>query len=147
MDQQLVNWDDPEQHFAWALKHLPMFEHSALTHPQIVKQWSQHLVECGFVHRDHLVSKANGDGHIHVDDLPVQKKRLHRPVMGQNSYYNNGARWAGMEEKEPERRAIPDIRQFTPHENAAILAQFEKAGLLKREFRPVPDWMGADDGD
>lgn len=144
MSQEQTNWDNPQDHFVWALRNMPMVAGSGgITHPAILRGWSEHLWECGFVHRDHLVSKANEDGHIHVNDLPTQRRRFQPAIMGPRHHYNPAARWVAPTAPDPKPRSIPDIRQFTQHENAAILRQYQEAGML-RELTHNPDFVPAE---
>ena len=122
---------DPRQHFAWALRNLPMVAGvGAITHPAYLADWSEHLWNCGFVHRDYLEGLADEDGNIHVSQLPKQIIRFQQPFRGQRSAFNNAARWVGVDEPDPEPVRIPDIRQLTDQENQAMIEQYKTAGMI-----------------
>jgi hypothetical protein len=130
-EQKDVNWYDPSQHFAWALRSLPTpFGSGAVTHPDFLTQWSEHLWQCGFAHRDYLVQLADENGMIHVDQLPQQSIKWQPPIRGQYSYYNNASRWVPVNEPDPPKVILPDIRELTADENAAMIAQYREAGML-----------------
>lgn len=130
--QNEVDWSDPKQHFAWALRNMPsFFGTGAVTHPGILIKWSEHLWECGFAHRDYLESLADENGMIHVSKLPVQTIRWQPPFRGPYSNYNNAARWVSEGEKQPAPMRIPDVRELTQQENEYMLRQYQDAGLIK----------------
>ena len=129
---------DPRQHFAWALRNLPMVAGvGAITHPEFLSGWSEHLWKCGFAHRDYLEGLADENGNIHVSQLPQQVIKLQQPFRGPHSYYNNAARWVGADEPDPEPIHIPDIRQLTQQENEYMLRQYRAAGLIP-DYVPQP---------
>lgn len=114
--------DNPEEHFLWALVHLPNVGGVAtVTHPDILKAWSKHLYEAGFRH-----------------DPEKQQKKLLRAYRGPQHQYNGATKWVGMDVPEPEKVVIPDIRTLTAEENAAMLAQYRAAGMIPAP-PPEPD--------
>lgn len=122
---------NPEEKFLWALVHLPNVGGVAtVTHPDILKAWSVHLGECGFVHVDELLELADADGNIRVSQLPVQEKKLQTPFRGPQHQYNGASKWVPMDTPDPVKVVIPDIRQMTPEENAAMIRQYQEAGML-----------------
>lgn len=129
--QEEHNPHDPRQHAVWALRNLPLVAGvGAITHPAYLADWSEHLWKCGFSHRDYLEGLADENGNIHVSQLPKQTIRFQQPFRGPRNLYNNAARWAGMDEQDPEPVRIPDIRQLTDQENQAMIQQYKSAGLI-----------------
>ncbi len=129
---------DPRQHAVWALRNLPMVAGvGAITHPEYLSQWSEHLWKCGFAHRDYLAGLADEDGNIHVSKLPRQVIKFQQPFRGQRHTFNNAARWVGMDEPDPKPVRIPNIRQLTQQENEAMLQQYRDAGMIPPD-RPGP---------
>ena len=129
--QDEADFSDPEQHFSWALRSLPTFAGvGAITHPGFLRQWSKHLWDCGFAHRDWLVRLADEDGNIHVSKLPSQRKKLQRALRGPRHHYNNAAQWVDVDTPEPPKTRLPDIRQLTREENEAMLEQYRNAGMI-----------------
>lgn len=109
----------------------------AITHPDYLAEWSEHLWKCGFAHRDYLAGLADEDGNIHVSKLPKQLIKFQQPFRGQRHTFNNAARWVEMDAPDPKPVRIPDIRQLTQQENEAMLQQYRDAGMIK-ENRPGP---------
>lgn len=137
--QEEVNLDNPEEHFLWALRNLPMIAGAGMvTHPGFLRQWSAHLWSCGFAHRDWLVGLADEDGNIHVSKLPKQSIKFQQPVRGPWHGYNNAARWVPQSAPDSQVVNIPDIRQLTIQENEALLSQYRDAGMIPAP-PPAPD--------
>lgn len=129
--QENADFTNPEEHIAWALRNMPTFAGvGAVTHPGFLKQWSRHLVDCGFAHTDYIASLADADGNTHVSKLPKQRIKLTAPIRGPRHHYNPAAVWAPVDSPEPPKTRLPDIRQLTAEENAAMLAQYRAAGML-----------------
>lgn len=129
--QEDANLNDPEEHFAWALRNMPTFAGvGAVTHPGFLRQWSKHLWECGFAHRDWLVGLADKDGNIHVSQLPKQRIKLQRAMRGPRHGFNNAAQWVEMDRPDPPKVRLPDISQLTREENEAMLQQYRDAGMI-----------------
>lgn len=130
--QDTVNWNNPEEHFAWALRNMPTFAGvGAVTHPGIIREWSKHLVAAGFAHRDYLEGLADEDGNIHVSRLPKQTIKWQPAIRGPHSIYNNAARWVSMNTPDPEPLRLPDVRELTQQENEVMLRQYKEIGLIK----------------
>lgn len=122
---------NPEEHFAWALKNMPAFAGAGLvTHPAFIRQWSSHLWNCGFAHRDYLESLADKDGNIHVSKLPRQVLKYQQPVRGPRHGYNNAGRWVTNDTPDPAPINLPDIRHLTIQENEVMLEQYRSAGMI-----------------
>jgi hypothetical protein len=137
--QEQVDWKQPEQHFAWALKNMPtFFGNGAVTHPSILTTWSKHLWDAGFAHRDYLEGLADEDGNIHVSKLPQQVIRWQPPFRGPNSTYNNAARWVSADTEPVRPMRIPDIRELTQQENEYMIKQYRDAGLIQNQTVGAP---------
>lgn len=132
--QNEVDWNDPQQHFSWALRAMPVFAGAGMvTHPGFLWAWSEHLWNCGFAHRDYLESLADENGMVHVSKLPRQIIKFQPAPRGPRHGYNNAARWVPVETPDPEPMRIPDINQLTIQENEAMLDQYRSAGMIPGE--------------
>lgn len=132
---------NPEEHFVWAMRNMPTFAGiGAVTHPGFLRQWSKHLWECGFRHRDYLEELADDNGIIRVDQLPKQHIELQGAFRGPSHIYNNAARWVPVGAAQPPPTRLPDVRQMTDQEKHVMLRQFEQEGLLPG---PLPQRDGA----
>ena len=137
--QEQANMNNPQEHFLWALRNMPAFAGAGVvTHPGFLRQWSEHLWNCGFAHRDYLESLADEDGNIHVSKLPRQILKFQPAVRGPRHAYNNAARWVSTETPDPEPINLPDIRQLTIQENEIMLEQYRSAGLIPAEQNGPP---------
>lgn len=129
--QEQANMNDPQEHFLWALRNMPAFAGAGLvTHPGFLRQWSEHLWNCGFAHRDWLAELADEDGNIHVSKLPRQTIKFQPPMRGPRHGYNNAARWVTEDTPDPEPINLPDIRKLTIQENEVMLEQYRSAGMI-----------------
>ena len=136
--QQEADFDNPEEHFVWALRNMPAFAGSGmLTHPGFLRQWSAHLWACGFAHRDYLAALADDNGMIHVSKLPQQTIKFQPAVRGPRHAYNNAAHWVSVDTPDPQPVNLPDIRELTIQENQMMLAQYRAAGMIN-EYAPQP---------
>lgn len=137
-EQENADLSKPEEHFVWALRNMPTIAGvGAVTHPGFLRQWSKHLWDCGFAHRDYLVGLADENGMIHVSQLPKQRIKLQKAMRGPRNLYNAAAHWVPAGTPDPPLVRLPDIRQLTPQENEAILAQYRAAGMIPSEV-PKP---------
>lgn len=139
--QKQINWRScpPEDRFAWALQSMPIDGAvGAVTHPSILKGWSKHLVEVGFMHVDQLREMADENGMINIKDLPEQKIRHVPAFRGPRNSYNNAARWVAMDHPDDAPIVLPDVTQFTQAENAAILEQYRDIGMIKHHELDAP---------
>lgn len=137
--QDKADMNNPQEHFAWALRNMPVFAGAGMvTHPGFLRQWSEHLWNCGFAHRDYLLGLADEDGNIHVSKLPHQTIKFQPASRGPRHGYNNAARWVSSDTPDPEPIRLPDIRQLTVQENEAMLAQYRDAGMIPPELAKVP---------
>lgn len=135
--QDQVDWDNPEEHLAWALQSMPTFAGTGMvTNHGFLRQWSEHLVKTGTCHVDSLVRLADENGNIHVSQLPKQQIKYQAAFRGPRHQYNNAARWVGKDTPEPEPIHLPDIKQLTIQENAAMLQQYKDGGYLNPYLPP-----------
>lgn len=129
--QEEADLNNPEEHFLWALRNMPAFGGAGMvTHPGFLRQWSEHLWGCGFVHRDYLEKLADEDGNIHVSKLPRQTLKFQPAARGPRHTFNNAARWVSADTPAPEPINLPDIRQLTIQENEYMLEQYRSAGMI-----------------
>lgn len=137
--QEDANHDDPEEHCAWALRAMPSFAGSGfVTHPGFLRSWSKHLWDAGFRHTDWIAGLADENGNIHVSKLPAQRIKMQRAIRGPRHHYNAATPWVPVDTPAPKLIKLPDIRQLTDEENAAILQQYRDAGMLP-DNTPKPD--------
>lgn len=113
------------------------FGTGAVTHPGILLTWSEHLVQCGFAHRDYLEGLADENGNIHVSQLPRQSIKWQPAFRGPRSAYNNAARWVTADTPPVEPIRIPNIHELTQQENEYMLKQYRDAGMIP-ENKPGP---------
>jgi hypothetical protein len=145
--QEQTNYGNPKEHFVWALRNLPMIAGvGGITHPMFLSQWSEHLFNCGFVHRDYIASLADENGMVHVDQLPRQVVQFEPAIRGPQNAYNNAARWVSEGTPAPEPVRLPDVSELTADEQAAMLQQFVEAGLVQ-EPRNGPAFLPAEVAD
>ncbi|WP_280350332.1 phage gene 29 protein family protein [Nocardia abscessus] len=138
--QDQCNQDDPEERVLWALRNLPNVGGvGQVTHPDILRKWSKHIDDCGFIHVDRLNEMADENGFIHVSQLPEQKIKFQLAPRGPRHDYNPAAQWVNADTPEPEVMKLPDIRLLTPQENAAMIAQYRAAGMIP-DLRPQRDF-------
>jgi len=131
--QEEADLNDPEEHFLWALRNLPMVAGSGLmTFSGYLRGWSKHLWECGFVHRSYLEGKADEDGNIHVSSLPEQRIHFREPFRGPHHTWNPAGRWAKPKDPEPEPARVPNIDEMTIQEQHALLYQFQQKGMIPK---------------
>jgi len=126
---------NPEERFLWALRNMP---DGPMTHPSFLKKWSKHLSEAGFLHVDQLKELANADGFVHVSQLPEQAIEFRVAPRGPNVDYNPAAGWVEKGTPVQKPPTVPDIKQLTAEENAAMIAQYLEAGLIQLPL-PQPD--------
>jgi hypothetical protein len=102
-------------------------------------EWSKHLYACGFRHVSAIAELADEHGNIHVSQLPEQQIRLSEAFRGPRNAFNAAARWVPMDAPDAPPVIIPDIRDFTAPERAAVLSQFRDAGDYQDRYAPAPD--------
>lgn len=123
--------NNPEEHFLWALRNLPMVAGSGMmTFSPFLRKWSAHLWECGFAHRDYLASLADEHGNIHVSKLPEQVKKFQEPFRGPHHQYNPAARWVKHDTPDPKPFVVPNIQEMTAQEKYALAYQLHRDGVV-----------------
>ncbi|AUV61988.1 minor tail protein [Mycobacterium phage SWU2] len=129
--QQEADMDNPEEHFLWALRNLPMFGGSGtVTNSGFLRKWSEHLWKCAFFHRDWLVRLADEDGNIHVSKLPKQQIKFQEAFKGPRHTYNNAACWVPVEAKEAAPTQIQDLSKVTLLEQQIYAEQLRRLGVI-----------------
>lgn len=129
--QAEADLNNPEEHFVWALRALPMVAGSGMmTFAPFLKNWSAHLWSCGFVHRDYLVGLADEDGNIHVSQLPQQTTKFQEPFRGPHHSYNPAGRWVKADDPDPEPFTVPNIAEMTAQEKYALAYQLKDDGVV-----------------
>lgn len=111
--QDVCDPENPEEHALWALVHLPQVGAPLLLHPSVLRDWSKHLWDLGFRH-----------------DPELQTLKFQRPFAGRQSPFNGATGWVPTGTPDPDIRVLPDIHSLTVEENAAMLAQYERAGMI-----------------
>jgi len=145
--QEETDFSDPEQHFLWALRNLPMIAGTGMvTLSGYLRGWSKHLWEVGCVHRDYLVSLADENGYIHVSQLPEQQIKFQEPFRGPHHQYNNAARWVRADEPDPEPVVIPNIQDLTLQERYVLAMQLKVDGVEIKEPPKPPTAEVVDEG-
>ena len=133
-----ADMNNPEEHFLWALRNMPSFAGAGMvTHPGFLRQWSAHLWNCGFAHRDYLEGLADENGMIHVSQLPKQTIKFQPAMRGPRHGFNNAARWVSQDTPEPVPINLPDIRELTIQENQMMLEQYRSAGMIPQSTAPA----------
>lgn len=129
--QQEADLHNPEEHFLWALRNLPTHGGAGMvTFSGFLRPWSKHLWECGFAHRDYLMSLADAEGNIHVSKLPEQTMFFQEAFRGPHHTYNNAARWVAPGTGEPEPFCVPNIKEMTTQEKYALAYQLKTEGIV-----------------
>ena len=146
--QQEANFNDPKEHFVWALRNMPTFAGTGVvTNSGFLRMWSEHLWKCGFVHRDYLESLADEDGNIHVSKLPKQTIKFQEAFRGPHHQYNNAARCVSSDTPDPEPMRLQDVRQLTIQEQLFMAYQLEQAGVIPRREVPQHTAQELNDGE
>ncbi|QBI96619.1 hypothetical protein SEA_EXPELLIARMUS_24 [Mycobacterium phage Expelliarmus] len=137
--QAETDFNDPEEHFLWALHNMPTVAgFGAVTNPLFMRSWSKHLWECGFAHRDHLESLADENGMIHVSQLPDQQKKLQPAIRGPYSAYNQAARWVPMDQEPPPPMVLQDPAELTQQEQQAVVKRLIEVGAIQAPKTVMP---------
>lgn len=132
--QAEADFNNPEEHFLWALRNLPSFAGAgSVTHSGFLRKWSEHLVKAGCVHVDYLRTLADENGNIHVSRLPKQTIKFQAAFRGPGHTYNNAARWVSTDTPDPEPMRLQDVRQLTIQEQHVMAYQLREAGIIPAE--------------
>lgn len=97
---------------------------------------AEHLEKCGFAWGPELAALANGDGFIHVSQLPVQQIKQLPPEYGPDIWVNPTGKWVPVDEPDPAPTKVLDLTELSDEQVAAIeLEQAEvKEALRRREI-------------
>lgn len=129
--QSEADMQNPSEHFLWALRNMPSFAGSGcITHSGFLSEWSKHLWQCGFAHRDYLEGLADADGNIHVSKLPLQTIKFQEAFRGPHHTFNNAARWVQADEPDPQPVIIPNLREHTIQEQYVLAYQLKELGIV-----------------
>lgn len=125
---------NPEEALQWVFPAWPMLGDNGVTpSPELRGKGSRRLVELGLVHGPSLAKLADENGMIHVSQLPVQTLKLRGPHRGQQHWLNGAVEWVDVSEPDLEPVVVPDMEQYTVHEQAVAAEQMHHSGVLKRE--------------
>lgn len=107
--------NNPEEAFAWVFQYMPAGrgESPVLMPDYMRKQFSKICHGAGLVH-----------------DPARQTMKVQPPVRGPRHVLNGAGRWVPISEPDPEPITIPSIHAMTIEENAAMIAQYEAAGMI-----------------
>ena len=115
--------DDPEQKYQWAFVAIKLAGDTEFTPNPEAREWmSQHLWDLGFRH-----------------DPELMVKKLRRPHRGQQHYLNNTSEWVGIDEPDLAPVALPNMEEYTLHEQAVVQEQLYYTGVAKRPAPPEVD--------
>lgn len=141
LQQDCVDSDDPKVKHQWVLVALPFHGMTPFTmEPELREQWSERIDEAGYVHGPTLAKLADENGNIHVSQLPEQKVKFIPPHRGQQQALNNSGVWVDMDEEDPEPVALPDMAEYTRHEQEFVAEQLRYHGVVRD---PEPAVEGA----
>jgi hypothetical protein len=119
----------------------------AVTHPEILRSWSEHLVKAGVVHVDYLRDVlADKDGNIHVNKLPKPSIKFQEAFRGPHHQYNNAARWVPEGTPDPEPMKLQDVRDLTTQEQHVMAEQLRQTGVIPPREVPQHKAQALDDG-
>ncbi|OIR43213.1 DUF2744 domain-containing protein [Corynebacterium sp. NML120713] len=121
--QEETNFDDPAERFLWAFRGME-YNGMPIGFPEpVLKEWSEHLSACGFIHIDQARSVEN------LDDLPGQEIHYQPPIRGQDHALNVAGKWVPVTQpiQEP---VVPATSQMTPTEKAKLINELREEGLI-----------------
>lgn len=115
--------DDPQQKYQWAFVAIKLAGDTEFTPNPEAREWmSQHLEDLGFRH-----------------DPELMLKKLRTPHRGQQHYLNNTSEWVGVDEPDVAPVNLPNMDEYTLHEQAVVQEQLYYTGVAKRPAPPEPD--------
>ena len=107
-----TNFEDPSERFLWALRGVE-FNGMPIAFPEkVLRGWSKHLSECGFVH-----------------DPESQTIHYQPPVRGQDHELNTSGKWIPIDQPVHE-PLVPTASLMTAAEKAKMIAEFKEEGLI-----------------
>lgn len=115
--------DDPKEKFQWAFVAIRLAGDTEFTPNPEAREWmSEHLEDLGFRH-----------------DPALMRKKLRTPHRGQQHYLNNISEWVDIDEPDVAPVSLPNMEEFTVHEQALVAEQLRYSGVVKRDAGPVVD--------
>lgn len=124
--------DDPKQKNQWALVAIKLAGDTEFTPNPEAREWmSEHLDDLAIVYAPDLAKLADENGNIHVSQLPERKKKLRTPHRGQQHYLNNTSEWVGIDEPDVAPVALPNMEEYTRHEQEFVAEQLRYHGVVK----------------
>lgn len=115
--------DDPKEMFQWAFVAVRLAGDTEFTPNPEAREWlSEHLWDLGFRH-----------------DPALMLKKLRTPHRGQQHYLNNTSEWVGIDEPDVAPVALPNMDEYTLHEQALVQEQLYYTGVGKRPEPAEPD--------
>lgn len=125
---------DPRKKFQWVFVAWPFVAGQTFTpSDDLLEDWSQRLDDAALVDADQLRTLANEDGFIHVDQLPKPKIKLLKPNRGPDHTLNGATGWVDVDEPDPDPVIIPDVGEYTRHEQEIIAEQLRYHGVIPTE--------------
>ncbi|WP_080735987.1 phage gene 29 protein family protein [Rhodococcoides fascians] len=107
--------DDPQQKYQWAFVAIKLAGDTEFTPNPEAREWmSQHLEDLGFRH-----------------DPELMLKKLRTPHRGQQHYLNNTSEWVGIDEPDVAPVALPNMEEYTRHEQEFVAEQLRYHGVVK----------------
>ncbi|MBP2211077.1 hypothetical protein JOJ87_001421 [Rhodococcus ruber] len=108
---------DPREIFQWVFVQLPYVGSTPLIiSPQVRPEWSKLFWELGFRHHPEL-----------------QKKKIRVPHRGQQHALNGSVQIVDIDDPDPDPVVLPNMAEFTPHEQAVIAEQLRYSGAIQGE--------------
>lgn len=126
--------NDPEQVLQWIAVQLPFAGQQEYTPgPDQRAAWSKRWDSLAIVYAPSLAKLADENGNIHVSQLPQPKLKLRAPYRGQQHYLNGAMQWVDIDEPEVSPVALPDMAEYTRHEQEFIAEQLRYHGVVKSD--------------
>lgn len=130
----------------WRLRGMPLANGSP-TNFQLhdAQAIAEHLEKTGLVDAADLAKLANEDGHIHVDQLPVQQIKQLPPEVGPDVWTNPYGKWVGMDVEEPPKREAPDLSGLSDEEAELVRLDQEAIAEALRKRQELIERMNQAD--
>ena len=114
---ETCNQDDPKECYQWAFIAMPFHGSTPFNVEDALRpEWSQQLWDLGFRHHPELMVK-----------------KFRAPFRGQQHALNNSGAWVDLDDPEPDPVALPDVTEFTRHEQEVIAEQLRQEGVIHAE--------------
>lgn len=135
-NQEQADKRNPEEFALWALRNLPAFGGQGMvTHSGFLRNWSKHLWDCAFFHRDYLVELADEDGNINVSQLRKQTIKFRPAVRGPHHQWNNAAGWVPIDTPAAAPMRLQDMSKLTIQEQHVQAQQLRDLGIIPTEVQ------------